>query len=261
MAFTRLVGRTWYGRKCRAVAAVRSPQILRSFERNRINESNGNLVALILLEALLLVRSGELARKERKLLRDWWTVLGGRFNLWRLRYALEDALFQADEPETCTLVAALLKNQEELHHDLFKQILSVLRHHLAKGGLRHVEVLYRKKNVFGVHQKMVVLGRSFSRITDLFGFRIITRSAPECYRAVALLHWLWRPFPERYKDYIASPKPNGYRSIHTTVLCLNGAIVEFQVRTREMDDIASVGSASHAVYKARARRRAGRCMR
>lgn len=251
----------WYGRKRQAVAAVRSPRILRSLARDPVSGENAPLVALILLEALALVRSGQLTQDERHLLRDRWMTLADRYGHWRLRYALEDALFEAEEPETFALVTALLRKQEELHFDLFQQILSVLRHHLEQGDLGHIEVLYRRKNVFGVHQKMVTLGRSFSRITDLFGFRIITGSEEECYRAAELLHWLWRQFPERYKDYIASPKPNGYRSIHTTVLCLHGAIVEFQVRTREMDAIAHVGSACYAHYKARARRRAGRCLR
>lgn len=251
----------WQERKRKAVAAVRSGAVLRSLAEGAPEFGNAPLIALILLEAIALVQSGQLTWDERNLLRDRWVALADRFGLWKLRYELEDALFRADDPETFALVTALLRDQEELHFDLFQQILSVLRHHLMQKGLGHVEVLYRKKNVFGVHQKMMILGRSFSRITDLFGFRIIAQSEEECYRVTQLLHWLWRQFPERHKDYIASPKPNGYRSIHTTVVCLHGSIVEFQVRTREMETIADSGSASHAHYKARTRQRAGRCLR
>ena len=256
--FTKLVGRSWYGQKRKAVDSVRNIGRLVSLEQARRDALNADLAALILLEAILLIRTRQLGLKERTLLRKRWTILGDYFGLWQLRYRLEDTLFQIDEPETFMLVMSLLTGQEKRCQEIFAQILQVLRHHLVQRGLPHARVLCRRKNVYGIHQKMLVLGKSFSRITDLFGFRIITRNTAECYQAVELLHWLWRSFPERYKDYIASPKPNGYRSIHTTVSCLRGAVVEFQIRTSEMDAVANIGSACYAVYKTHARRRLDR---
>lgn len=239
----------WCALKRRALRSLVSVKDLQKLSAADSNEKNTNLAALLLLEALFFVRTGKLKIADRRTFSHLWMSLADRYGLWRFRYALEDALFSLDDPETFGHIMALLQEQEELHSDLFQQILSILRHHLAKADLDHVEVLYRRKNVFGVHQKMVMRSRSFSRITDLFGFRIISESPEECYRAIDVVHWLWRPYPERFKDYIASPKPNGYRSIHTTVQCLQGVAVEFQVRTREMDRVALVGSACYAHYK------------
>ncbi len=92
-------------------------------------------------------------------------------------------------------------------------------------------------------------GKNFDQITDVFGYRVITKSIPDCYKVKKILHTLWEAFPEHHVDFIMKPKPNGYQSLHTTVKCVGGVAVEFQIRTRKMDWVAKYGPASHLLYK------------
>ncbi len=181
--------------------------------------------------------------------------IADNFGFWQLRYELEDALFAATEPQEYALVVSLLEKQSRMHAQLFRDIETILRHAFRAGRLRNVHIEHRKKNVYGIAQKMRLKRENINHITDFFGFRIITNSTEECYRARDVLHRLWHPFPDRLKDYIATPKPNGYRSIHTTVLCLEHTIVEFQIRSREMDHFAKFGPAGHGAYKVKCRSR------
>ncbi|OGJ82321.1 hypothetical protein A3J91_03145 [Candidatus Peribacteria bacterium RIFOXYC2_FULL_58_10] len=204
-----------------------------------------DLVTLILLEGIVSLRS-HLPDEEVSVL---WISLADRLGLWKMRYLLEDCLFEARHPQDYQLVSSLLERQGRIHERLFADISAILAHRLEAGGLRDFRLSCRHKNVSGVYQKMQRKGQTLNHITDLFGFRIITRTARDCYRALEILHRTWRPFPERFKDYILAPKANGYRSIHSTICCLEGQTVEFQIRTEEMDAAATFGHADHASYK------------
>ena len=99
---------------------------------------------------------------------------------------------------------------------------------------------------------------SFAQVNDIFGFRIVVPTLPECYLALGVLHQLYKPVPGRFKDYIAIPKANGYQSLHTTLVSPLGTAVEFQIRTEPMHAVAEKGIAAHWLYKADDERRPGR---
>ena len=112
-----------------------------------------------------------------------------------------------------------------------------------------VEVMGREKTAFSIYQKMREKHGSFATVSDIFGFRIITKTLPECYLALGVLHQMYKPVPGRFKDYIAIPKANGYQSLHTTLVSPLGTAVEFQVRTEFMHAVAEQGVAAHWMYK------------
>ncbi|HWY73587.1 MAG TPA: HD domain-containing protein, partial [Burkholderiaceae bacterium] len=111
------------------------------------------------------------------------------------------------------------------------------------------EVYGREKTTYGIYRKMVEKHLSFSEVLDIYGFRIIVHSIPDCYLALGALHGLYKPVPGKFKDYIAIPKVNGYQSLHTTLIGPYGTPVEFQIRTHEMNRVAESGVAAHWLYK------------
>ena len=113
----------------------------------------------------------------------------------------------------------------------------------------HVEVYGREKTIFSIYNKMVEKNLSFAQVSDIFGFRIVTRELLDCYRALGVLHQLYKPLPGRFKDYIAIPKANGYQSLHTTLVNPVGTAVEFQIRSQAMHAVAEKGIAAHWMYK------------
>lgn len=116
-----------------------------------------------------------------------------------------------------------------------------------------VEVSGREKTVFSIYRKMREKHAGFAQVNDIFGFRIVVAGPMDCYHALGVLHQLYKPVPGRFKDYIAIPKPNGYKSLHTTLVSPLGTSVEFQIRTEEMHAVAEAGIAAHWLYKVGAR--------
>ena len=118
-------------------------------------------------------------------------------------------------------------------------------------GAQKMKVLVsgREKTVYSIYRKMREKHAGFAQVNDIFGFRIVTQTLPECYLAIGVLHQLYKPVPGRFKDYIAIPKANGYQSLHTTLVSPLGTSVEFQVRTDEMNAVAEKGIAAHWLYK------------
>jgi len=213
-------------------------------------DAQRDVALLLLIETLygLQRRTIPLTRITRD--RDAWISIADHFGFWRLRYLLEDKIFETTDPQQYGLVSSLLEKQNCTHMELFENIRSILRVSLKREGVRQATIDCRKKNTYGVYQKIRQHGRSINHIVDVFGFRVITESVNDCYTVLQVLHRLWRPFPGRLKDYIASPKPNGYQSLHTTLHCLDHTVVEFQIRTKAMERIAKFGPAGHAAYKA-----------
>ncbi|MEO1779200.1 MAG: RelA/SpoT AH/RIS domain-containing protein, partial [Pseudomonadota bacterium] len=123
-----------------------------------------------------------------------------------------------------------------------------MRHELEEAGVE-AEVFGRAKKPSSTWRKMQEKDQSFSRLSDIYGFRVITQSEEDCYRTLGAIHQRWRAVPGRFKDYISQPKTNGYRSIHTTVSGRDGKRVEVQIRTRQMHDVAETGVAAHWSYR------------
>ena len=121
-------------------------------------------------------------------------------------------------------------------------------HELAAAHIE-TEIFGRAKKPYSIWRKMQEKDQGFSRLSDIYGFRIITESEADCYRALGAIHQRWYAVPGRFKDYISQPKSNGYRSIHTTVSGRDGKRVEVQIRTKQMHEVAEAGVAAHWSYR------------
>lgn len=179
---------------------------------------------------------------------DIYVPLTHRFGLYRFKSELEDLSFQYLNPdEYRKIVDSLLVSKE----DREKYIKSVIGPLQIKMALEDFDcfVQGRTKNIFSIHNKMVNRSCQIDDIFDIFAIRIIVESIPECYLALGYVHNLWTPLQSRFKDYIATPKPNLYQSIHTTVIGPENKMVEVQIRTKDMDLTAEKGFAAHWAYK------------
>jgi len=179
---------------------------------------------------------------------DIYIPLTHRFGLYKLKNELEDLSFKYVNPdEYQKLVDALIENKEARE----QYIQSVIGPLQIKMALEDFDctIQGRTKNIYSIYNKMLSRGCQFEDIFDIFAIRIIVDTIPECYLALGYVHNLWTPLQSRFKDYIATPKPNLYQSIHTTVIGPDNKMVEVQIRTRDMDLTAEKGFAAHWAYK------------
>ncbi|SHF08843.1 metal dependent phosphohydrolase [Ruegeria intermedia] len=179
---------------------------------------------------------------------DIFAPLAGRMGMQWMREELEDLAFRVLNPEgRQSIIRRFITLQRETG-DVIHRITGDMRHELEKAGIE-AEVFGRAKKPYSIWRKMQEKDQGFSRLSDIYGFRIITRTEEDCYRALGAIHQRWRAVPGRFKDYISQPKSNGYRSIHTTVSGRDGKRVEVQIRTRQMHDVAESGVAAHWSYR------------
>ncbi len=179
---------------------------------------------------------------------DIFAPLAGRMGMQWMREELEDLAFKVLNPEArLSIIRRFITLQRETG-DVIQRITGDMRLELDKAGIE-AEVYGRAKKPYSIWRKMEEKEQSFSRLSDIYGFRIITGSEEECYQILGVIHRRWRAVPGRFKDYISQPKTNGYRSIHTTVSGRDGKRVEVQIRTRLMHDVAETGVAAHWSYR------------
>lgn len=171
--------------------------------------------------------------------------LGMRF----IHRKLEDAAFLYMYPKEYKETQKLFKKRKKLDTKFLEKFDRSLKKSLAKGGMSNFTTSFRVKGLYSLYQKLKKKEGNIEKIHDITALRIITKSVSDCYKALGIIHSIWKPLPGRLKDYIALPKPNNYQSIHTTIFIGNGGIVEIQIRTEEMHDIAEMGIASHLSYK------------
>jgi GTP pyrophosphokinase len=174
--------------------------------------------------------------------------LANRLGLWQLKWEIEDLAFRFLEPDTYRGLARQLEAKRAAREAFVERAAADLKALLASNGLR-ATVTGRPKHLFSIHNKMKRKGRSLEGILDLRGLRVIVETVPQCYAALDQVHQLWSVIESEFDDYIARPKPNGYRSLHTVVRASDGQPLEVQIRTREMHEAAEYGVASHWRYK------------
>ncbi|WP_417625814.1 RelA/SpoT family protein [Pararhodobacter aggregans] len=174
--------------------------------------------------------------------------LAGRMGMQWMREELEDLAFRVINPEARNSILRRFITLQRESGDVIARITADIRFELEKANLDGT-VYGRAKKPYSVWRKMQEKDLAFSRLSDIYGFRIIVDDVSECYQALGLIHQRWRAVPGRFKDYISQPKSNGYRSIHTTVSGRDGKRVEVQIRTREMHEVAEAGVAAHWSYK------------
>jgi GTP pyrophosphokinase len=177
-----------------------------------------------------------------------YAPLANRLGIGWMKSELEDCSFRYLKPDIYqTLVkkaATGVQEQTAYIESVIHEVKKTLSENSLSGKIQG-----RTKHLVGIYQKMMRLGVPFEEVYDLMGIRIITDSRMNCYAILGLIHSLWPPVPNRFKDYIAIPKPNLYQSLHTTVVSMEGQYVEFQIRTEEMHKVAEEGVAAHWVYK------------
>jgi GTP pyrophosphokinase/guanosine-3',5'-bis(diphosphate) 3'-pyrophosphohydrolase len=179
---------------------------------------------------------------------DIYAPLAGRMGMQWMREELEDLSFRVLNPEgRQSIIRRFITLQRETG-DVIHRITGDMRYELETAGIE-ADVFGRAKKPFSIWRKMQEKDQGFSRLSDIYGFRIITANEEDCYRTLGAIHQRWRAVPERFKDYISQPKTNGYRSIHTTVSGRDGKRVEVQIRTRQMHDVAETGVAAHWSYR------------
>ncbi len=177
-----------------------------------------------------------------------YAPLAGRMGMQAMREELEDHAFKWLEPEAYDTVARRLDSIREKNAGLVDEIRGILEKKLADKGIR-AAVSGREKRPYSIWRKMINKQISLEQFSDIYGFRVIVETIEDCYRVLGVIHLAWKTIPGRFKDYISTPKQNGYQSIHTTVAGPRYQRVELQIRTREMHEIAEVGVAAHALYK------------
>ncbi|NBD30888.1 MAG: RelA/SpoT family protein [Alphaproteobacteria bacterium] len=179
---------------------------------------------------------------------DIYAPLAGRMGMQWMREELEDLAFRVLNPEARNSIIRRFITLQRETGDVIEKITSDMESELDRAGLE-AEIYGRAKKPYSIWRKMQEKDQGFSRLSDIYGFRIITRSEADCYAVLGVIHQRWRAVPGRFKDYISQPKSNGYRSIHTTVSGRDGKRVEVQIRTREMHEVAETGVAAHWSYR------------
>ncbi|MRX49588.1 RelA/SpoT family protein [Paracoccus sp. S-4012] len=193
------------------------------------------------------MRSEKQVQKARETM-DIFAPLAGRMGMQWMREELEDLAFKVINPEARNSIIRRFLTLQKATGDVIPTITADLRAVLERDGIE-ADVFGRAKKPFSIWRKMQEKQLSFSRLSDIYGFRIITRSEADCYKTLGIIHQRWRMVPGRFKDYISQPKANGYRSIHTTVSGRDGTRIEVQIRTRQMHEVAEAGVAAHWAYR------------
>ncbi|MDD2296294.1 MAG: RelA/SpoT family protein [Sphaerochaetaceae bacterium] len=181
---------------------------------------------------------------------DIFAPLADRLGMSWLKGELEDQSLKILKPETFQYIEEYLLSKKSERTAYLGRIEKILYRACGEEGLVDVEVQSRTKHTYGVYMKMKKRKKELEEIGDILGVRIICDTVNECYSLLGLVHRLWPPIEGRFKDYIAMPKANNYQSLHTTVMALDGKLLEVQIRTREMHATAEYGVAAHWSYKA-----------
>ncbi|SEP83230.1 RelA/SpoT family protein [Thalassovita taeanensis] len=199
------------------------------------------------MRTIKAMRPEKQAQKARETM-EIFAPLAGRMGMQWMREELEDLAFKVLNPEgRASIMRRFVMLQKETG-DVIHRITGDMRHEMEKAGIE-AQVFGRAKKPYSIWRKMEEKDIGFSRLSDIYGFRVITGSEEDCYRALGAIHQRWRAVPGRFKDYISQPKSNGYRSIHTTVSGRDGKRVEVQIRTGQMHDVAETGVAAHWSYR------------
>ncbi len=211
-------------------------------------------VVLILLARQLarmrLAAQGDESDRRRlaQLTADIHSPLANRLGIWQLKWELEDLAFRYSQPEVYRRIARLLDERRVDRERYIEEFKTRLRAGLAEAGIA-AEVAGRPKHIYSIWKKLQRKGVPFSELYDIRAVRVLVDDVAQCYAALGVAHGLWVPVPEEFDDYIAQPKGNHYRSLHTAVIGPEGKTVEIQIRTHDMHAHAELGVAAHWRYK------------
>jgi GTP pyrophosphokinase len=177
-----------------------------------------------------------------------YAPIAARLGINAIRIELEDLGFKAMHPFRAAVLEKAVKKARGNRDEIIEQINEAISKRLEDDQIP-AQVVGREKHLYSLYKKMKYKHLSFDEILDIFAFRVVVNGADECYRVLGSVHSLYKPFPGRFKDYIAIPKANGYQSLHTVLFGPYGAYIEVQIRTNEMHEVSEHGIAAHWVYK------------
>ncbi len=200
---------------------------------------------LHMLDKHEFVRRRALARETR----DLYVPLANRLGIAQLKWEMEDLAFRCLEPVAYKRIARALEERREDRERYVRKFVTALRIRLEEAGFSGIEVFGRPKHIYSIWKKMQRKRLQLSDLFDVRAVRVLVDSVPQCYAALGVVHAEWQHIPQEFDDYIASPKPNGYQSLHTAVVGPEGKPVEVQIRTRQMNQDAELGIAAHWRYK------------
>ena len=196
------------------------------------------------IQAMPLPRRRAVARETLEI----YAPIAERLGLYNMKLELEDLGFEALYPHRYVVLERALRKARGNQKEFMKKIDQQLTGALAKNEI-HARVETREKHLYSIYKKMLRKRASLAEIVDVYGLRIIADKPDTCYRALGIVHSVFKPMPGRFKDYIAIPRVNGYQSLHTTLFGPNGVPIEAQIRTEDMHRVAESGIAAHWKYK------------
>ncbi len=189
--------------------------------------------------------------KQKRIAKETLEIYGPlahRLGIYTIKWQLEDIAFRYIYPEKYTEVKELVEQTREERETFVENIILKIHDQLDKEKISS-SIKGRPKHLYSIYQKLDKKNTTIHQLYDLTGIRVIVEKVEHCYGALGIIHSHFKPISERFKDYIAISKPNGYQSLHTTVLTDDGKSVEIQIRTKEMHQIAEFGFAAHWQYK------------
>lgn len=178
-----------------------------------------------------------------------YAPLANRLGMGKLKGELEDAAFPYVYKEEYDEVTKIINERKEPYEKYLEEVKEELTKELKKNKIKFSEIDYRVKHKYSLWKKLQKYDMDIEKIFDIVALRVVLENVEDCYRVLGIVHSLWKPLPGRIKDYISFPKPNGYRSLHTTILTGSGGLAEIQIRTKEMHAEAAYGIAAHFAYK------------
>ncbi len=194
------------------------------------------------------VMSSDQRRRIARETLEFYAPIADRLGMYSMRIELEELGFKALYPFRADRIERAVKSARGNRKELVQEIRDSISAALNREGIS-AEVASREKNIYSIYKKMRSQQKSFNEIMDVFGFRLIVDHADNCYRALGVVHNLYKPIVTRFKDYVAIPKVNGYQSLHTSLFGMHGVPIEVQIRTKQMHAVAENGIAGHWLYK------------
>ena len=176
-----------------------------------------------------------------------YAPIANRLGILNVKEELEDRSLHYLDPVGYEDISKMLS--ERAGEEFLAKVSGVIERRLIESGIEGATIKRRVKSIYGIYRKTIMQNKSFDEIYDIYAVRVILDSLAECYSTLGLIHDMYHPLPNRFKDYISTPKPNGYQSLHTTVIGHEGIPFEVQIRTREMHEVAEYGIAAHWKYK------------
>ncbi|MEK7516814.1 MAG: RelA/SpoT family protein [Patescibacteria group bacterium] len=177
-----------------------------------------------------------------------YAAIANRLGMGDIKGRIEDLSFKYVYPEEYAWVTGLVRERYVEKERYLRRTGKIVERELSAAGITPISVYGRTKHLYSLYKKLLRYDRDIARIYDLVALRIIVKNVADCYAALGIIHARWKPLKGRIKDYIAQPKPNGYQSLHTTIFCEGGEVVEIQIRTERMHEESEMGVAAHWTY-------------